>query len=261
MQNAGQCHAQKEDVLLFFGPITGLASPETTTLTVIFVHWMNDFDLSSRINLFGWLSKNGFQTSVVPVQSNIRTSITPNMPQTSQLTHFDDQGNARMVSVSDKFPTHRTAVVSGQVIMHRSTAELITDKKFSKGDVIEVARLAGIMASKRTSELIPLCHPIAIDSVDLNLAFEKSVFDKTSPSDTTVTLLVSATVAAEQKTGVEMEAFTAVSIACLTVYDMCKSVDRSMRVSNIQLEHKSGGKSGDFSRQALQDKHLGEPSK
>ena len=153
-----------------------------------------------------------------------------------------------MVSVSDKVPTHRIAVVSGQVIMQRTTADLIADRKFGKGDVIEVARLAGIMAAKRTSDLIPLCHPIALDSVDLKLAF-----DTANPTlenkDTTATLVVSATVAAEQKTGVEMEAFTAVSIACLTVYDMCKSVDRSMQVSNIQLEHKSGGKSGDFRRQ------------
>lgn len=165
-----------------------------------------------------------------------------------------------MVSVSDKTATHRIAVVSGQVIMQRSTAELITDKKFSKGDVIEVARLAGIMASKRTSELIPLCHPIALDSVELKLDFDSTSSTTQQLNDTTATLLVSATVAAEQKTGVEMEAFTAVSIACLTVYDMCKSVDRSMRVCNIQLEHKSGGKSGDFNRPpSLNTDHETEP--
>ena len=154
-----------------------------------------------------------------------------------------------MVSVSEKTATHRIAIVSGQVIMQRSTADLIANRKFGKGDVIEVARLAGIMASKRTSELIPLCHPIALDSVDLKLAFEQTSTTTKQLDDPAATLVVSATVAAEQKTGVEMEAFTAVSIACLTVYDMCKSVDRSMRVTNIQLEHKSGGKSGDFHRQ------------
>ena len=180
------------------------------------------------------------------------------MSQPNQLTHFDEQGNARMVSISDKRPTHRIAVVSGQVIMQRSTAELITDKQFSKGDVIEVARLAGIMASKRTSELIPLCHPIALDSVEVNLAFEQTASGGISLNDTTATLVVTASVAAEQKTGVEMEAFTAVSIACLTVYDMCKSVDRSMRVSNIQLEHKTGGKSGDFHRKTSLDNLLSE---
>ena len=178
------------------------------------------------------------------------------MSQPDQLTHFDDQGNARMVSVSTKTASHRIAVVSGRVIMQRSTADLITNKEFSKGDVIDIARLAGIMAAKRTSELIPLCHPIALDSVDLSLAFDESTPAAENPSDSTATLMVSATVAAEQKTGVEMEAFTAVSIACLTVYDMCKSVDRSMRVSDIQLEHKSGGKSGDFHRQNTIDNKL-----
>ncbi len=153
-----------------------------------------------------------------------------------------------MVSVSDKTATHRVAVVSGQVIMNSDTADLITNKAFGKGDVIEIARLAGIMASKRTSELIPLCHPITLDSVDLKFAFTETAANDSDANHGTATLVVSATVAAEQKTGVEMEAFTAVSIACLTVYDMCKSVDRSMQVTQIQLEHKSGGKSGDFRR-------------
>ena len=153
-----------------------------------------------------------------------------------------------MVSVSDKAVTHRIAVVSGQVIMNSDTADLISNKAFGKGDVIEIARLAGIMASKRTSELIPLCHPIALDSVDLKFAFSEPTEKASDAEHTTATLVVSATVVAEQKTGVEMEAFTAVSIACLTVYDMCKSVDRSMQVTQIQLEQKSGGKSGDFRR-------------
>ena len=153
-----------------------------------------------------------------------------------------------MVSVSDKTATNRVAVVSGQVIMNRDTAELISNKAFGKGDVIEIARLAGIMASKRTSELIPLCHPIALDSVDLKFSFSETTENIPNADHTKATLEVSATVVAEQKTGVEMEAFTAVSIACLTVYDMCKSVDRSMQVTQIQLEHKSGGKSGDFRR-------------
>lgn len=153
-----------------------------------------------------------------------------------------------MVSVSDKAVTHRIAVVSGQVIMNSDTADLISNKAFGKGDVIEIARLAGIMASKRTSELIPLCHPIALDSVDLKFAFSETTEKTSDAGHATATLVVSATVVAEQKTGVEMEAFTAVSIACLTVYDMCKSVDRSMQVTQIQLEQKSGGKSGDFRR-------------
>jgi cyclic pyranopterin phosphate synthase len=155
----------------------------------------------------------------------------------AKLTHFDDDGNARMVAVSEKQVTHRLAMVSGKVQMLATTASQIADRSLSKGDVISVARLAGIMAAKKTSDLIPLCHPIALDSVQLGFEFENET-----------TLVVTATVLAEQKTGVEMEAFTAVSVACLTIYDMCKSVDRSMKISEIQLERKSGGKSGDFDR-------------
>ncbi|MCL4137226.1 UNVERIFIED_CONTAM: hypothetical protein GTU68_063367 [Idotea baltica] len=155
----------------------------------------------------------------------------------SELTHFDQDGNVHMVDVGSKAITQRTAIVSGQVTMDSSTMTLIQNGGLSKGDVLAVARLAGIMASKRTADLIPLCHPIAIDSVDLNLA----------KSDAT-TLTVTATVSSTGRTGVEMEAFTAVSVACLTVYDMCKSVDRSMKIGEIQLEHKSGGKSGEFRR-------------
>jgi cyclic pyranopterin phosphate synthase len=155
----------------------------------------------------------------------------------SELTHFDQHGNVHMVDVGSKAITQRTAIVSGQITMEASTMELIQNGGFAKGDVLAVARLAGIMASKRTADLIPLCHPIAIDSVDVDL----------TKADAT-TLTVSATVASTGRTGVEMEAFTAVSVACLTVYDMCKSVDRSMKIGDIQLEHKSGGKSGDFRR-------------
>lgn len=145
-----------------------------------------------------------------------------------------------MVAVSDKQITQRSARVCGKVKMLAATAKQIADRSMSKGDVIAVARLAGIMAAKKTSDLIPLCHPISLDSVELNFEFE----DET-------TLSVSATVLAEQKTGVEMEAFTAVSVACLTIYDMCKSVDRSMSILKIQLEQKSGGKSGDFDRSSM----------
>jgi cyclic pyranopterin phosphate synthase len=122
--------------------------------------------------------------------------------------------------------------------MLADTAKLIKDYAIGKGDVISVARLAGIMAAKRTSDLIPLCHPISLDSVELGFDFE---------DDTTI--LVEAKVLAEQKTGVEMEAFTAVTVACMTIYDMCKSVDRSMTISDIRLESKTGGKGGDFVRQ------------
>ena len=142
-----------------------------------------------------------------------------------------------MVDVSEKQVTRRTATASSQIEMMPSTLLRIKENGFKKGDVIEVARLAGIMATKRTSDIIPLCHPLKIESVEVNFDFV---------NDTTIG--VSSTVRATDRTGVEMEALMAVSAAGLVVYDMCKSVDRSMKISNIQLEKKSGGKSGDFSR-------------
>jgi cyclic pyranopterin monophosphate synthase len=153
------------------------------------------------------------------------------------LTHFDEHGSSRMVDVSGKSVTLRTARASGLVRMQPSTLTLILDRRVTKGDVIGVARLAGIMAAKRTGELIPLCHPLGIDSVDL--AFEP-VDDRT--------LRIEATVTVQGRTGVEMEALTAVSIAALTVYDMCKAVDRGMMIDSVRLEQKSGGRSGSYER-------------
>jgi cyclic pyranopterin phosphate synthase len=155
----------------------------------------------------------------------------------SDLSHFDATGASRMVDVGDKQVTRRIARASGQVRMATDTLALIRDKKASKGDVLEVARLAGIMAAKRTGELIPLCHPLGLESVTIDFAF---VDEKT--------LRIEATVQVEAKTGVEMEALTAVSVAALTVYDMCKSVDRGMTIEQIQLEGKSGGRSGNWRR-------------
>ncbi len=152
------------------------------------------------------------------------------------LTHFDESGNARMVDVGQKQETARVAVASARVEMRRETAELIRDGRVGKGDVLGVARLAGIQGLKRTAELIPLCHPLRITAVDLELLVE----------DEAVT--IAATVKAFDRTGVEMEALTAVSIAALTVYDMCKAVDRGMRITSVQLEAKSGGKSGAWKR-------------
>ena len=154
-----------------------------------------------------------------------------------EFPHFDADGHSRMVDVGQKPITHRVAVASGLVTMESATLELIRDRKIQKGDVLELARIAGIMATKKTGDLIPLCHPIRIDSVDANFEFK---------NDQTVRVVV--TVSANERTGVEMEALTAVSAACLTIYDMCKSVDRAMKISNIQLEEKSGGKSGYFRR-------------
>jgi len=153
------------------------------------------------------------------------------------LCHFDASGAARMVDVGNKPVARRLARASGRVCMAAETLALIHERRGAKGDVLEVARLAGIMAAKRTSDLIPLCHPLAIESVAV---------DFTSPDDRT--LAITATVQVEAKTGVEMEALTVVSVAALTVYDMCKSVDRGMSIENIQLEEKSGGRSGHWQR-------------
>ena len=155
----------------------------------------------------------------------------------SDLTHFDDSGASRMVDVGAKETTARAARASGRVRMQPETLALIRDRKMAKGDVLEVARLAGIMAAKKTSELIPLCHPLALDSVQINFDF---------PDGNTVR--IEAEVRVTARTGVEMEALTAVSVTALTIYDMCKSVDRGMSFADIRLEEKAGGKSGHFVR-------------
>lgn len=155
------------------------------------------------------------------------------------LTHFDEEGRARMVDVTIKAETHRVAVASGKVLMEAATARRIKAGLVAKGDVLAVARLAGIQAIKRTAELIPLCHPLRISGVDIELRVVTR-----SPAR----VEIRAEVQAVDRTGVEMEALTAVSVAALTVYDMCKAVDRGMQVSELRLEEKRGGKSGDWRR-------------
>jgi cyclic pyranopterin phosphate synthase len=157
----------------------------------------------------------------------------------SELTHFDDAGASRMVDVGDKTVTRRIARASARVKMAAETLGRIRSKQASKGDVLEVARLAGIMAAKRTADLIPLCHPLPLESVQIDFSF---------PDD--MTLDIEARAQCEGKTGVEMETLTAVSVAALTVYDMCKSVDRGITIERIQLEEKSGGRSGHWNRDA-----------
>ena len=152
-----------------------------------------------------------------------------------ELSHVDKGGAARMVDVSAKADTEREAVAEGYVVMLPATLALIQQGGIPKGDVLAVARVAGIMVAKRTSELIPMCHPISITGVTVDLA----------PADEG-RLRIVATVKTTGKTGVEMEALTAVSVAALTVYDMCKAVDRAMRVEGVRLLEKRGGKSGDF---------------
>lgn len=155
----------------------------------------------------------------------------------SELSHFDEHGASRMVDVGKKLVTQRSARAEASVLMRAETLRIIRSGVVGKGNVLEVARLAGIMASKRTSELIPLCHSLPLDQASVDFDF---------PNDTSVR--IEARVCCEGKTGVEMEALTAVSVAALTIYDMCKAVDREMEIGNVRLVEKSGGRSGHFLR-------------
>jgi cyclic pyranopterin phosphate synthase len=152
------------------------------------------------------------------------------------LTHLDARGAARMVDVGDKPETERVAVASGMVIMLPATLRLIREGALKKGDVLTIARIAGIMAAKRTSELIPLCHPIALTKIDVDLALDEGAS----------AVRITATAKTRGQTGVEMEALTAVSVAALTIYDMAKAVDREMRLTEIRLLEKHGGVHGDY---------------
>jgi cyclic pyranopterin phosphate synthase len=154
----------------------------------------------------------------------------------ADFTHFDAEGKAVMVDVSDKEVTERIAEARGSVLMQPATLQMIREGGVKKGDVLSVARLAGIMGAKRTPDLIPLCHPLALTSVqvDLTLDEERSAVD------------ITATCKLKGRTGVEMEALTAVAVAALTVYDMCKAVDRGMRITEVRLTRKDGGKSGRY---------------
>ncbi len=158
----------------------------------------------------------------------------------SEFAHFSPDGSSRLIDVGDKPVTRRIARAAGTVLMEPSTLRSLQERKFAKGDVLEVARLAGIMATKRTADLIPLCHVLPLEKVTVDFSF---------PTENTVQVEVS--VSTEAKTGVEMEALTAVSVACLTIYDMCKSVDRGMEINSIRLLEKSGGRSGHYVRSPL----------
>jgi cyclic pyranopterin phosphate synthase len=157
----------------------------------------------------------------------------------SDFTHFNDEGRARMVDVSEKAQTLRTATAAGEVHLNRETFDKVRQGKMKKGDVLAVAQVAGIMAAKRNSDIIPMCHPIALTGVDISFDMdeEKCIIN------------IAATAKCKGETGVEMEALTAASVAALTIYDMCKAVQRDIVIDNIRLMKKSGGKSGDFIRQ------------
>ena len=160
------------------------------------------------------------------------------MEQTKDFTHFNDEGRARMVDVGEKGMSARTAVAAGRVLLNRATFDLIRSGGVKKGDVLTVAQVAGIMGAKRTPDVIPMCHPIPLDGVDLSLSLDES----------RLSVEITATVRVDGRTGVEMEALTAVSVAALTVYDMCKAVQRDMVISDIRLLKKAGGVHGDFER-------------
>lgn len=161
----------------------------------------------------------------------------------TKLSHVDDKGRARMVDVGEKAATDRVAIATGSVRMSPETLRLITTGQLPKGDVLAVARVAGILAAKKTPELIPLCHPLPIASVEIEF----------TPREDDGQIDIEARVKVGGKTGVEMEALTAVSVAALTIYDMCKGVQKDMLVSDVSLKYKSGGKSGTYTRAARAD--------
>ena len=156
-----------------------------------------------------------------------------------ELTHVDEKGDVRMVDVSDKAVTKREAVAEGTILMHPETQAMVLEDRAKKGDVLACARVAGVMAAKRTSDLIPMCHPLPLTGIDITFRL----------SDEPCMVEIQAAVTCTGVTGVEMEALTAVSVAALTVYDMCKAVQKDMEITNIRLLEKSGGKSGDYKRE------------
>lgn len=157
----------------------------------------------------------------------------------ADFTHFDDQGKARMVNVGQKDVTVRTAVAAGRVLLNRTTFDLIRSGSVKKGDVLTVAQIAGIMGAKRTPDLIPMCHPILIDGMDLQLHLD----------ETRCSVEIQAALRCNGRTGVEMEALTAVSVAALTIYDMCKAIQKDMVIADIHLVRKTGGVHGDYQRE------------
>jgi cyclic pyranopterin phosphate synthase len=166
------------------------------------------------------------------------------MSDEKHLTHIDENGDVRMVDVSEKAVTKRIAVAEGFISMHRSTLDMIVEGKAAKGDVLACARVAGIMGAKRTSDIIPMCHPLPITKAKVECA---PVFEG-EREDGRVGIHVTTTTGVTGKTGIEMEALTAASIACLTIYDMCKAVDRGMEITDVRLLLKDGGKTGLWER-------------
>jgi len=160
------------------------------------------------------------------------------MSQTNDFTHFNTEGRAKMVDVGEKPVSHRAAVAAGRVLVNADTFRLIQSGGMKKGDVLTVAQIAGVMGAKRTSDVIPMCHPVPVNGIDLSLRLDEA----------RLSVEITAEVRCDGKTGVEMEALTAVSVAALTVYDMCKAVQKDMVITDIRLQEKHGGVHGDFYR-------------
>lgn len=161
------------------------------------------------------------------------------MVESNGFTHLDKNGQTRMVDVGDKLSTKRVAIAVGKILMQKKTFKLIADKKIKKGNVLETARIAGIMATKKTSEIIPMCHPLNVTHIKIDFEFDKKA----------LAIDIEAKVSLIGKTGVEMEALTAVLVSGLTIYDMCKSYDKTMQLTDIYLKYKSGGKNGTYDLQ------------
>ncbi len=196
-----------------------------------FIAVVADEEADYPVPRFGWEDAAGLADFIVKeMQKQMRDA---------DFTHFNDQGRARMVDVGEKAPTHRTAVAAGRVLVSRGTFDLIRSGGVKKGDVLTVAQVAGIMAAKRTPELIPMCHPVPLNGVDLRLWLDEAQ----------LSVEIEAEARCDGKTGVEMEALTAVSGAALTVYDMCKAVQRDMTICDIRLVRKTGGVHGDYTRE------------
>ncbi|MHB1199125.1 MAG: cyclic pyranopterin monophosphate synthase MoaC [Polaromonas sp.] len=175
-------------------------------------------------------------------------TISSSLPSASALTHFDSQGQAHMVDVAAKAPTHRIAIAHGRIVMNPATLAIILGGSAKKGDVLGIARVAGIMAAKKTSSLIPLCHPLALTHIAIDFIADNAISTgaKDLIDENKEAVTCTATVATVGPTGVEMEALTAVSVALLTIYDMCKAVDRGMTIGDVKLIEKHGGKSGSY---------------
>jgi len=197
-----------------------------------------DREVRDRHIIWEWIRGHSGNPGNEEADALANEQIVSNLPSKTRLSHLDQEGSARMVDVGAKKTTDRIAIAKGSVYMEPSTLRLISKKEVAKGDVFAIAKVAGVMAAKRTAELIPLCHPIPLNQVIVDLESDEN----------NGAVHITATARTNAKTGVEMEAMTAVSITGLTIYDMCKSVDRGIQIDAIRLVHKSGGKSGEITR-------------